>query len=78
MLKIEGLGEVEKEPVKEEPSEQTFTITQLTSGVRDTNRVNVHINYHFAFSLDIAQVVNMHVKVGQVLSADRLKELLRA
>lgn len=52
-------------------------ITKLTSGVRDANRVNVLLDGKFAFSLDVAQVVELQVKVGQKIDAERL-EVLRS
>lgn len=52
-------------------------ITKLASGVRDVNRVNVFLDGKFAFSLDVAQVVELQVKVGQKVNAERL-EVLRS
>lgn len=54
---------------------ETWTITRLAPGVRDQNRVNVFLDGHFAFSLDVAQVVDLDVKVNQKVSKERLKEL---
>lgn len=53
----------------------TFTITKLTAGVRDPNRVNVFLDGNFAFSLDVSQVIDLGVKVGQKINKDRLKQL---
>ncbi len=53
-------------------------ITKLASGVRDTSRANVFLDGKFAFSLDIAQVVDLQVKVGQKVDAKRLEELRSA
>ena len=53
-------------------------ITELRQGVRDENRVNVFVNGKYALSLDIAQVVELGVKVGQIVSEERLAELRRA
>ncbi len=50
-------------------------VTKMTPGVRDPNRVNVFLDGRFAFSLDVAQVVELGVKVDQELSPERLKEL---
>lgn len=52
-------------------------ITKLASGVRDANRVNVFLDGKFAFSLDVAQVVELQVKVGQKVDVKRL-EVLRS
>lgn len=60
----------------EQPS--YYTITKLTPGVRDQNRVNVFLDGHFAFSLDITQVIDLGVKVGQKVTEPRLKELRKA
>jgi len=50
-------------------------ITKLTPGVRDPNRVNVFLDGRFAFSLDVAQVVDLGVKIDQEISPERLAEL---
>ncbi len=54
------------------------TITDLKQGVKDPNRVNVFIDEAFAFSLDVAQVVDLKVKVGRKLSEEELSELRQA
>lgn len=51
------------------------TITKLVSGARDTNRVNVFLDGKFALSLDVAQVVELQIKVGQKVDAERLEVL---
>lgn len=51
------------------------TITKLASGVRDANRVNVFLDGKFAFSLDVAQIVELQVKVGQRVDIERLEVL---
>lgn len=53
-------------------------ITKLSSGVRDVNRVNIFLDGKFAFSLDVAQVVELQIKVGQKVDAARLKVLQSA
>ena len=53
-------------------------ITDLRQGVKNPNRVNVFVDGKFSFSLDIAQVVDLGVKVGLALSAEKLEELKRA
>lgn len=57
---------------------ETYTITKLTAGVKDPNRVNVFLDGNFAFSLDVNQVVDLGVKVQQKVDAKRLKELREA
>ncbi len=54
---------------------ETYTITKMTPGVRDPNRVNVFLDGCFAFSLDVSQVVDLEVKVGLKVDKKRLKEL---
>ncbi len=55
-----------------------LVITDLKQGVKDPNRVNVFIGGKFSFSLDIAQVVDLGVKVGTKLSTEKLAELKKA
>lgn len=62
--------------LEQEP--EYYTITKLTSGVRDQNRVNVFLDGRFAFSLDVTQVVEYGVKVGQKVNDERLTELRKA
>lgn len=57
---------------------ENYTITKLTPGVRDPNRVNVFLDGHFAFSLDVAQMIDLDVKVNQKVNPERLKELMSA
>lgn len=53
-------------------------ITDLKQGVRNENRVNVYINGKYRLSLDIAQVVDLGVKVGLEITKERLAELKKA
>lgn len=53
-------------------------ITDLKSGIRDQNRVNIFIDNEFAFSLDLAQVVDYHLKIGKVLKPAEIEEIKRA
>lgn len=82
MLQIEelsggnrGKGDWLKE---EADSSSLLTITKITAGVKDKNRVNVFINGKFTLSLDVRQVIDLQVKVGRKLSEDELQELHRA
>lgn len=53
-------------------------ITKLAPAVRDQTRVNVFVNGRFDFSLDVAQVVEFGLKIGQRLNNKRLQELRQA
>lgn len=57
---------------------KTYTVTKLTAGVRDPNRVNVFLDGRFAFSLDVTQVVDFGLRVRQEISEERLTELKKA
>lgn len=59
-------------------SEETYTITKLTPGVKDPNRVNVFLDGHFVLSLEINQVVDLGLKVHQSITKEKLQELQRA
>lgn len=77
MLRIEGLSDTEKksESIEKAQTDGESVITNLTSGVRDPNRVNVFVNGRFALSLDIKQVVDLGIKVGRKLTESELQEL---
>ena len=53
-------------------------ITEIRQGVRNENRVNVYVDGKYALSLDIAQVVDLGVKVGLEVSEEKLAELSKA
>ncbi len=53
-------------------------ITDLKPAVRDSNRVNVFLGSRFAFSLDLTQVVDYHLKVGKILTDQEITKLERA
>lgn len=53
-------------------------ISDIREAVRDKNRVNIYVDDKFFCSLDIAQVVDLRVKIGRTLSSDELDELKRA
>lgn len=55
-----------------------YSITKMTAGVRDPNRVNIFLDGHFAFSLDVTQTVDFGLKVGQHISPKKLEKLRRA
>lgn len=54
-----------------------YTVTKMTPGMRDSNRVNIFLDGHFAFSLDLTQVVESGVKIGCKVTAEQLEELQR-
>ena len=53
-------------------------ITALKQGVKNLNRVNVFVDGKFAFSLDVAQIVDLGIKVGLEISDEKLTELKKA
>ena len=53
-------------------------VTEMKAGVKNPERVNVYVNSKFAFSLDVAQVVEHKLKIGAVLSRERLVDLKKA
>lgn len=50
-------------------------VTALTVQQKDPNRVNVMVDGKYRFSLDIAQVVDLGIKVGEECDETRLTEL---
>lgn len=61
-----------------EQEDEYYTITKMNPGVRDTNRVNIFLDGHFVFSLDVTQVVEFGLKVQQKITPERLTELRKA
>lgn len=55
-----------------------YRITELKQGVKNQDRVNVHVNGKFSFSLDISQVVDFGIKIGREISVEELEELKKA
>ncbi|MBQ3465258.1 RecX family transcriptional regulator [Candidatus Saccharibacteria bacterium] len=53
-------------------------ITDLRQGVKNPERVNVFVDEKFSFSLDVAQVVDLKIKIGQELTDEELEELKKA
>ena len=53
-------------------------ITDLRQGVKNPNRVNVFVDGKFSFSLDVAQVVDLKLKIGRVLIEEELAECKKA
>lgn len=53
-------------------------VTDIKEAVRDKNRVNISIDDKYFCSLDISQVVDLHIKVGRELNAEELEALKKA
>lgn len=50
-------------------------ITAIKPAVKNENRANIFVNEKYEFSLDLAQVVDYKIKVGQILTVEKLEEL---
>jgi regulatory protein len=55
-----------------------YRVTDIKEAVRDKNRVNISINDKYFCSLDISQVVDLHIKIGRELDDEELEALKRA
>ena len=53
-------------------------ITKIAPGIKDQNRVNISINDKFFCSLDISQLADLKLKIGQTLDDAKLAELRSA
>ena len=73
-----GLASPRSAPAESQPDTIALTITDIKQAVHNENRVNVYVNGKYSFSLDIAQVVDMGVKIGRVLTAEELADFKRA
>lgn len=56
----------------------TLIITDIKQGVKNPNRANIFINGKFSFSLDISQIVDLKIKIGETVSEEKLAELKKA
>lgn len=52
----------------------SFQVTNIKQGVKNPNRANIFINNKYSFSLDIAQVVDFKLKIGQTLTLCQLRD----
>lgn len=59
-------------------NEAKFVITNMKQGVKNPNRVNIYVNDKYEFSLDVSQVVDFGIKVGEELTEEELSELRHA
>lgn len=58
--------------------EKTYRITNLSLQAKNPDRVNVFVDDKYSFSLDVAQVADLGVKIGLEISDDILVELKEA
>ena len=92
MLKIESLFDEDKNnpiAISETSGEQIDSkagvtkttirkITQLKPALKDERRVNVFVDQKFCCSLDVAQVIDLRLKVGTELTEMQLQQLKQA
>lgn len=53
-----------------EVTKNTYQITAIKQATRNQNRVNIFLNDEYDFSLDIAQLADFKLKVGQTLTEE--------
>lgn len=56
-------------------TEQKFKITAIKPAVKNQHRVNIFIDQKFSFSLDLGQLSDAHLKIGQILDLEQIKQL---
>jgi len=66
------------QPMPDDKSVQGLKITKLSPAVKNPNRVNIFINDKYSFSLDVAQVVDFKLKVGQYITSEQQEEYQHA
>ena len=59
----------------EEVASSILVITDIRQAVRSENRVNVFVNNKFSFSLDVYQITELGIRVGQKINEEELLEL---
>ena len=73
-LSNDAVGEAQAK----QPASSTNVITAIKPAAKNENRVNIFIDEKFAFSLDLAQVVDFKLKVGKILDEPEIKKLKKA
>lgn len=56
-------------------SDQLFKLTAIKPAVKNQHRVNIFINQKFSFSLDLNQLTDAQLKVGQTLDLEQIEQL---
>lgn len=64
--------------LSDSPESSVLKITAIKAAIKNENRANIFVNDEFAFSLDIAQIVDFRLKVGQEISQAKFTELQQA
>ncbi len=59
-------------------TERPYLITAIKPAIKTENRVNIFVNDKFDFSLEIPQVVDLHLKVGKRLTEHELSDCRHA
>lgn len=62
----------------DESAADHFRVTAIKPAVKNPNRANIFVNDDYEFSLDLAQVVDFKLKVGQVLTPEKITEYKHA
>lgn len=80
LTKHKKYGRMEEEALKSAgvSGGAVLKITDIKQAVKNENRVNVFVNGKYAFSLDVAQVVDMGVKIGRVINEEELADFKKA
>lgn len=60
--------------LSDDVARDSLRITDIRQAVKNENRVNVFVDGKYSFSLDVSQVVELELKVGQKISAKDLEE----
>ncbi len=73
-LEIHNINEVDESA----PKTRAHRLTDMREAVRIQNRVNLYVDNKYYCSLDISQVVDFHLKIGQALDDELLARLKSA
>ena len=66
------------EIISNSPESRSLQITAIKPALKNEHRVNVFVNDSYEFSLDLAQVVDFKLKVGQTITTEKLNEYKHA
>lgn len=78
IYKIKDFKKVDRKAPSSADAVAEFRITDIKQAVKNENRVNIFVNGKYAFSLDVAQVVDLKIKKGQIITDADLEKYKNA
>ena len=77
-MEVYNLSDEIREKNRKTPDAPELKVTAIKPAMRNERRVNIYIDEKYEFSLDLAQVVDYKLKVGQKLTSEKIEEYKHA